>query len=182
MNRTLVGSVNDISYAAFKNVCKDYKDTTCGYSFDSRYARLDMFQTVEIRDELAAATASLRVHHYGVLNVYNTHELVENWTVTTAPTVFKAMRTLLGNDRKRNMVFVGVGFYFYNTSTAWHDLEYIAESLAGPEVDLVVPLSTVLTMPQTSECVALPVNAYRSRQTITPTLASVPKVLSRDLN
>ncbi|KAH7942261.1 hypothetical protein HPB49_022405 [Dermacentor silvarum] len=168
----VIGSLNDISYQAFRNACATYRDTTCGLSFDVRYLEPNMFQTVEVRDDLSASKNQHRVHHYGILNILEHLAVVEKLATVTAPDILRAMRNLLGFDRKRHKVFVGVGYYFYNETNAWADLEYTAENLALPEVDIVVVLSTIVTMPSSSQCITLPVNAYRSRSSYSPTLAS----------
>ncbi|XP_075554003.1 uncharacterized protein LOC142587014 [Dermacentor variabilis] len=161
--KTVIGAVSDISYHAFRNACSTYVDTSCGLSFDVRYLEQDMFQTVQVRDDLTAMKEQRRVYHYGILNIIEEPAQVENLATVIAPAILKVMRRLLGSNRERDKVFVGVGYYFYNEKNAWSDLEYTAENLALPEVDIVVILSTTVTMPSPAECFTLPVNVYKSR-------------------
>ncbi|XP_070377381.1 uncharacterized protein [Dermacentor albipictus] len=168
--KAVIGSVNGISYHAFRNACSTYVDTSCGLSFDVRGLERDMFQTVEVRDDLNALKQKHRVYHYGILNIIDDPTAVQNLATVIAPTILKAMRMLLGSDRERSKVFVGVGYYFYDHNNAWTDLEYTAENLALPELDVLVILSTVLTMPSPERCLTLPVNVYKSRDLHPPTL------------
>ncbi|XP_077523472.1 uncharacterized protein LOC144134430 [Amblyomma americanum] len=83
---------SEASYGVFKNVCSLYTDTTCGLSFDIRYLSVDIFRTVELRDELEALMRTSRINHYGILNLYGTQEIVGRFAVTAAAT-FKASRS-----------------------------------------------------------------------------------------
>nr|XP_054928910.1 BEACH domain-containing protein lvsF-like [Dermacentor andersoni] len=170
--RAVIGSVNDISYHAFRNACSTYVDTSCGLSFHVRYLGKDIFQTVEIRDDLVSLKEHSRMYHYGILNIIEDRTHVEKFATVTALGILKVMRKLLGSDRKRNKVFVGVGYYFYDDKNAWTDLAYTAENLGLPEVDILVILTTILTMPSPARCITLPVNVYRSQDLRPPTLAS----------
>ncbi|XP_065301281.1 uncharacterized protein [Dermacentor albipictus] len=168
--KAVIGSVNGISYHAFRNACSTYVDTSCGLSFDVGFLEQDMFQTVEVREDLTALKRKHRVYHYGILNIIEDPIHVEKLATMTAPTIFKVMRKLLGSNRKRNKVFVGVGYYFYDGKNAWTDLAYTAENIALPELDILVILSTTLTMPSNLRCVTLPVNVYKSRDSHPATL------------
>ncbi|XP_065301192.1 uncharacterized protein [Dermacentor albipictus] len=168
--KAVIGSVNGISYHAFRNACSTYIGTSCGLSFDARFLEQDMFETVEVRDDLTALKKRRRVYHYGILNIIDDPTPVENLATVIAPAILKEMRRLLGSNRERSKVFVGVGYYFYNDKHAWTDLEQTAENLALPEVDIVVILSTILTTPSPERCITLPVNAYKSRDLHPPSL------------
>ncbi|XP_054928909.2 uncharacterized protein [Dermacentor andersoni] len=169
-HKTVIGTVNDISYQAFRNACSTYVDTSCGLSFHVRHLEQDMFQTVEVRDDLSTLKQHHRVYHYGILNIIEDSTHVERLATVIVPAILKVMRKLLGSNRERNKVFVGVGYYFYDERSAWTDLEYTAENLALTEVDIVVILTTVLTMPSPARCLTLPVNVYKSRDSHPATL------------
>ncbi|XP_075556715.1 uncharacterized protein LOC142588781 [Dermacentor variabilis] len=183
VNGTGIGSHDDISYGAFRNACKGYGFTTCGFSFDIRYLESegasDIFGNVRIKDDLNTSKHVYRVHHYGILNIYNTLEAVEKQATVSAPPILKQFRKLLGYDKQQHKVFVGVGFYFYNSTTAWEDLEYIGDTVATSEVDILVVMSTVVTFPSKAECLTMPVNAYKSANTYTPTLHGASSVMAK---
>ncbi|KAK8777267.1 hypothetical protein V5799_029388 [Amblyomma americanum] len=86
--RKIVAMDNEFSYGAFKNACKLYTDTTCGISFDVRYVSQDMFGNTDVRDQLATAKTTSRINHYAIMNIYETKELVAEYTVQ-ATLVFK---------------------------------------------------------------------------------------------
>ncbi|XP_065301191.1 location of vulva defective 1-like [Dermacentor albipictus] len=175
VNGTVIKSHDDISYGAFRNACKAYRYTTCGFSFDIRYLESegasDIFGNEQIKDDLNTSKHVYRVHHYGILNIYNTSEAVQKQATESAPPILKQFRNLLGEDKQQHKVFVGVGFYFYNSTTAWEDLDYFGDTVATFDVDILVVMSTVVTFPSKAECLAMPVNAYDSANDYTPTLA-----------
>ncbi|KAH8028124.1 hypothetical protein HPB51_013171 [Rhipicephalus microplus] len=170
-NNTVIGTVNDISLYAFLNACKTYKFSTCGFSFHLVYMQNEQFENIKIRDHLNHSKLMNRVQNYGILNLYGWQEEVENYTINTVPSLLKTLRNLLGDDRERRKVFVGIGYYLYNTSKAWAKLEDIAEHVITPAVDVLVLMTTILTMPFQDQCITLPINAYKSLDPYTPTMA-----------
>uniref|UniRef100_A0A6G5AIP9 Uncharacterized protein n=1 Tax=Rhipicephalus microplus TaxID=6941 RepID=A0A6G5AIP9_RHIMP len=96
----------------------------------------EQFENIKIRDHLNHSKLMNRVQNYGILNLYGWQEEVENYTINTVPSLLKTLRNLLGDDRERRKVFVGIGYYLYNTSKAWAKLEDIAEHVITPAVDV----------------------------------------------
>ncbi|XP_077524174.1 uncharacterized protein LOC144135375 [Amblyomma americanum] len=62
-----------------------------------------------------------------------------------------------------------VGYFSYEGDAAGQ-LRYIAENTASDDVDIVVIITSVLTVPSRQTCMALPANAVRSPNVNTPTL------------
>ncbi|XP_065301193.1 uncharacterized protein [Dermacentor albipictus] len=141
-----------------------------------------MFQTVEVRDDLTTLKKYYRMYHYGILGIIEDPAKVEKLVNAAAIGILKKMRELLGSDREHNKVFVGVGYYFYDGKNAWADLAYTADNVALPEVDIVVILTTVVTMPSNLRCRTLPVNAYKSQDTRTPTLDKAYHIATTDFS
>ncbi|XP_075742277.1 uncharacterized protein LOC142795942 [Rhipicephalus microplus] len=86
-----------------------------------------------------------------------------------------AMRHLLGNNSWIHKVFVGIGYYYYNGSDAWEKLSYAAENVASKDVDALVIISTVLSVPTRHQCITLPVNAHKSPNEYTPNMEAALK-------
>ncbi|XP_075723869.1 uncharacterized protein LOC142765950 [Rhipicephalus microplus] len=169
-NNTVVGTVNDISLIAFLNACKTYKFSSCGFSFELGDMDKDQFMNTEIRDNLKNSKEMNRVQNYGILNLYGWQGDVENYTVTSVPSLLMTLRSLLGEDRHQCKLFVGIGYYLYNNTEAWSKLQHIADNVATPAVDILVLMTTVLNMPSPDYCITLPINAYKSQNVFTPTM------------
>ncbi|XP_077523470.1 uncharacterized protein LOC144134428 [Amblyomma americanum] len=168
-DRKIVGLEGEFSYGIFKDACKLYTDTTCGLSFDIRYVSQDIFTITDVIDELSTAKMASRIYHYAIMNMYNTKEHVTTYSSLVTP-IFSEFRKLLGHDRAKNKVIFGVGYFYYNSSTAWTDLAYVAENTATNDVDIVVIITSILTIPSRSQCTTLPANAMRSLNPMTPTM------------
>ncbi|XP_054928911.2 uncharacterized protein [Dermacentor andersoni] len=169
-NRTVRAVLSQMSFEAFRNVCAVYRQTTCGLSFTSTMLVDNMFSNTQIRSQLTQLRNGSRIHHYGILDIYGTRDSVENVSTTIAPGALSRMRQLLGNDTSRHKVFVGIGYYYYNDTDAWDKLAYAAENVASKDVDILVIITTIITLPSISECITLPLNAHKSPNPYTPTL------------
>ncbi|XP_070378387.1 uncharacterized protein [Dermacentor albipictus] len=169
-NRTVRAVLSQMSFEAFRNVCAAYRQTTCGLSFTSKMLADNMFSNTQIRSQLKQLRSESRVHHYGILDIYGTRDSVQNVSTTIVPGVLSRMRQLLGNDTIRHKVIVGIGYYYYNDTDSWEKLAYAAENVASKDVDVLVIITTIITIPSIYECITLPVNAHKSPKAYTPTL------------
>ncbi|KAL3186839.1 hypothetical protein MRX96_026801, partial [Rhipicephalus microplus] len=174
-NQTVRAVINQFGYETFRNICATYTRTTCGLSFAWRFLTANMFSNSQIRSHLSQLQRTSRVNHYGVLDIYGSREQVENVSTTSAPVALTAMRQLLGNNSWIHKVFVGIGYYYYNGSDAWEKLSYAAENVASKDVDALVIISTVLSVPTRHQCIALPVNAHKSPNEYAPNMEAALK-------
>ncbi|KAH7972598.1 hypothetical protein HPB52_013826 [Rhipicephalus sanguineus] len=138
------------------------------------YLAANMFGNSRIRSHLAQLQRGSRVNHYGVLDIYGSRDEVGNVSASSVPVALTAMRQLLGNNTWVRKVFVGVGYYYYNDSDAWDKLSYAAETVASKDVDMLVIINTVLSIPYKDQCITLPVNAHKSPNKYAPTMACQP--------
>ncbi|KAH6925790.1 hypothetical protein HPB50_009925 [Hyalomma asiaticum] len=187
-NSTVIAVYSRTSYETFTSVCATYKQTNCGLSFACTvsdrsghgFLTPNMFGNSQIRSHLADLKKNSRINHYGVLDIYGNFYDVENVSTTNVPIAITGMRQILGNNTKLHKIFIGIGYYYYNDTDSWEKLAYAAETVASKDVDILVIMTTVLPIPTTFECITLPVNAHKSPNVFTPTLAC--QVAKAELN
>ncbi|XP_077523473.1 uncharacterized protein LOC144134432 [Amblyomma americanum] len=177
-SKMLLAVDTEISYAAFRNACKLYTESTCGLSFDVRYLHPRMFANTDIRDQLTDVMRTARINHYAIMNIYQQRDIARNFSLDAGATL-KEFRSLLGSDRKKNKVIIGLGYFDYNQSDSVSSLSYLAENTATSDVDIVVIITSVLTSPNRLPCTTLPANALKSPSTLLlPMEKAVPMALS----
>ncbi|KAL3186838.1 hypothetical protein MRX96_026800 [Rhipicephalus microplus] len=169
-NGKLQPVLNTISFPTFRNACAAYQDTTCGLSFHSYFLHHEDFYPTELVEHLKELMTTAHINHYGILNVYGAPAYVTNVSTTMEFTeTLKEFRTLLGDDREKHKVVVGVGYYFYNDSNSWDNLARTVDSIvAYDEVDVVTIITTPLEQPDRRQCITLPVNALDSQNEFVP--------------
>ncbi|XP_077523467.1 uncharacterized protein LOC144134425 [Amblyomma americanum] len=159
---------NEASLEAFRKACAPYSETTCGLSFDVRYLSQDIFGSTEVRDQMNEMKTS-RINHYGIMNMYGTKDIVTNYTQLSTQ-IISTLRSIIGQDRTANKIFIGVGFFYYNSSDSWDSLRYLAENTATTDVDIVVLITSVLSIPDRKQCITMPANALRSPNSYPPVM------------
>ncbi|KAH8028111.1 hypothetical protein HPB51_013158 [Rhipicephalus microplus] len=82
------------------------------------------------------------------------------------------MRKFLGKDAVRNKVFMGIGYFYYNNSDAWLSLARTALRIMRRDVDVLVVITTVLSVPTHSQCITLASNALKSEDAHSPNMES----------
>ncbi|XP_070378382.1 uncharacterized protein [Dermacentor albipictus] len=170
-NHTLRPVISEMSFHTFRNVCEFYAHTTCGVSFDARHIPPPTFASIEFEETLEELKRKFHIDHYGILNIYGSEDFVDSVSKKDAPRVLTALRRLLGeDDRERHKVFVGVGYRYYNATNAWKSLTYAASNLASKDLDILVIITSFLTLGDRHECITLPVNAMKSPNRFVPTL------------
>ncbi|KAL1414860.1 hypothetical protein MTO96_007122 [Rhipicephalus appendiculatus] len=162
---------NTISFPTFRNACATYTDTTCGLSFHAYFLNQEDLYPTDFVEYLEELKTTARINHYGVLNVYGAPAFVTNVSTATEFTEsLKEFRKLLGDDREKHKVVVGVGYYFYNDSNSWENLATTVEKIISYDVDVVTVISAPLEQPDRRQCITLPVNALESQNNFVPTM------------
>ncbi|KAL1414858.1 hypothetical protein MTO96_007120 [Rhipicephalus appendiculatus] len=172
INQTVHAVVNDKRLQTFQAVCATYSRTTCGLSFSMQMLKADTFSDMQVQDAVKELQQRDRIHNLGILDVYGSREEVDNASTTIVPGVLAAMRQLLGDDAEHHKVFVGLGYYYYNGSDSWNHLSRTAQIFTPKAVDIIVVISTILSVPSFSECMTLATNALASQEQYTPNMES----------
>ncbi|KAH7938607.1 hypothetical protein HPB51_028875 [Rhipicephalus microplus] len=85
----------------------------------------------------------------------------------------QAMRHHLGHNSEENKIVLGLGYYYYDHPEAWSQLSRTGLSLSAKDVDVLVVISTVVSIPSQSWCMTLPSNALMSEDRHAPNMAKV---------
>ncbi|XP_077486771.1 uncharacterized protein LOC144098093 [Amblyomma americanum] len=82
-----VASLNNDSYMAFTTVCAGYTSTSCGLSFDSRYADKKSFENQTTQQNLRGLSPSMK--HLAIMNIYGSASRLA-FLASTLPDALKA--------------------------------------------------------------------------------------------
>ncbi|KAH8028120.1 hypothetical protein HPB51_013167 [Rhipicephalus microplus] len=111
---------------------EDVDDSRTARSHYNNFLHHEDFYPTELVEHLKELTTTAHINHYGVLNVYGAPAYVTNVSTTMEFTeTLKEFRTLLGDDREKHKVVVGVGYYFYNDSDSWDNLARTVDSIVA---------------------------------------------------
>lgn len=171
-NETVQAYYENRIFDTFKKVCAAYTRTTCGLSFAMRTLNEDSLSDKPVQASVRDLQKKNRINHLGVLDAYGTAEEVNAGTATILPAVFSTMRKFLGKDTVRNKVFMGIGYFYYNNSDAWLSLARTALRIMRRDVDVLVVITTVLSVPTHSQCITLASNALKSEDAHSPNMES----------
>ncbi|KAK8783829.1 hypothetical protein V5799_009807 [Amblyomma americanum] len=118
-NSSTVTSLNNDSYTAFISVCDGYANTSCGLSFDSRYADKEVFENQTTLENLRGLPPSMK--HMAIMNIYgDTRRLA--LLALTLPDVLNALHSIRGGDQTRKII-MGVGTFYYLQPDSWKSIE-----------------------------------------------------------
>uniref|UniRef100_A0A6M2D8W5 Uncharacterized protein n=1 Tax=Rhipicephalus microplus TaxID=6941 RepID=A0A6M2D8W5_RHIMP len=179
VNQTVHSLVSDMSLRTFEATCASYTQTTCGLSFSIWMLKNDTFSDLVVQDTLKDLQKRNNINHLGILDLQGTREEIDMAGVTIVPAVLAAMRHHLGHNSEENKIVLGLGYYYYDHPEAWSQLSRTGLSLSAKDVDVLVVISTVVSIPSQSSCMTLPSNALMSEDRHAPNMEGA-SIMARD--
>ncbi|XP_075722609.1 uncharacterized protein LOC142765457 isoform X2 [Rhipicephalus microplus] len=150
------------SYTTFTTVCSTvYSTTSCGVSFDARFADPSYF-TTKVSEQLAQLRQK-NIVHLGILNMYDYPSRVKHY----APLVESALEKMAALKGPTSRIIYGIGFSYYNDNSSWQNLQVLVLAATAAK-DIIVVITCVLSVPSATKCIALPPTALRSVSDIPP--------------
>nr|XP_054928968.1 uncharacterized protein LOC129385835 [Dermacentor andersoni] len=136
-----------------------------GVSFDARYLNATSLDDGAVKLELEDLAAN-NIRHYGILNIISLASYIPT-LVATVGTVVTKLRTLQGGDRSAHLV-LAAGIWNYNLSSAWATYQAQFGVLASYDVDIVISISSVQTMPLSERCQVAPPTVWKTTSAAYP--------------
>ncbi|KAL1481462.1 hypothetical protein MTO96_015612 [Rhipicephalus appendiculatus] len=96
------------------------------------------------------------VVHLGILNMYDYAYRVQHY----APYAESAVEKIAAIKGPTSRVIYGIGFFYYNDNNSWKNLQALI--IASKAKDIIVVITSVLSVPSATKCIAMPPTALRS--------------------
>nr|XP_054928721.1 uncharacterized protein LOC126534210 [Dermacentor andersoni] len=136
-----------------------------GVSFDARYLNATSLDHGAVKLELEELAAH-NIRHYGILNIISVPSYMPT-LVTTVGAVVTKLRQLQGGDRSAHLVLAS-GIWNYNQSGAWAVYQEQFGVMANYDVDIVISISSVRTMPLHERCQVAPTTVWNTTSAAYP--------------
>ncbi|XP_075553969.1 uncharacterized protein LOC142586984 [Dermacentor variabilis] len=136
-----------------------------GVSFDARYLNAASLDDGAVKLELEELAAN-NIRHYGILNIISLASYMPT-LVTTVGTVVTKLRMLQGGERSAHLV-LAAGIWNHNEFGAWAAYQGQFGVLANFDVDIVISISSVRTMPLHERCQVAPPTVWKTTSAAYP--------------
>lgn len=169
----------------FRRACNrldGYGRTSCGLSFDAIHFDNQVMYDWPTRSALARMRGRTKVEHLGVLNLYAAINAQLSQATQNVLYAIPKFRHVLGGDRNTNKIILGIGHHLYNNSDSWNDLYRAASTQPAVDVDILVILTSVQTVPSMEECFSMPASALQSSSQYPVTLEKAVRIAEASFN
>ncbi|KAL3218567.1 hypothetical protein MRX96_031499 [Rhipicephalus microplus] len=130
------------SYTTFTRVCSTvYSTTSCGISFDARFADPSYF-TTKVSEQLTQLRQK-NVVHLGILNMYDYPSRVKHY----APLTESALKKLAALKGPASRIIYGIGFFYYNDNSSWQNLQVLVLAATAAWEPLIYNMTEEYRLP-----------------------------------